>query len=300
MLITGIIILCIVSFAIMRLIINSRENKKTEQITQRNPLTELAEREATREEEMYSDIEVERMVLKAAFANTVEQFKKPDPEKLSVCLDACLATCTLSIEINDGIAELVAAYDILDEEADIKIPAEFEGDNYFEIRYPGINNLQSCFSDFMRILNMNEDMIVEYSYLYQENPSDFFENPETKEGFWQNMSMAEAIDNIKSLLQNPHTEEFIEIQSNGIGCQITLDASESDKPIVVATYVLYDEQQEQNIPAFLKETEDGGLYKLAYYWNGGEEKLVSQLLEIFGLNLDDNISYHLWDGKTFA
>ena len=300
MLITGIIVLCIVSFAIMRLIINSRENKKTEQITQRNPLTELAEREATREEEMYSDIEVERMVLKAAFANTVEQFKKPDPEKLSVCLDACLATCTLTIEINDGIAELVAAYDILDEEADIKIPAEFEGDNYFEIRYPGINNLQSCFSDFMRILNMNEDMIVEYSYLYQEKVSDFFENPETKDGFWQNMSIAEAINNIKSSLQNPQTEEFVEIQSNGIGCQITLDASESDKPIVVATYVLYDEQQEQNIPAFLKETEDGGLYKLAYYWNGGEEKLVSQLLEIYRLSLDDNISYHLWDGKTFA
>lgn len=75
MLITGIVILCIASFAIMRLIISSRENKKTGQITQRNPLTELAEREAVQEEEMYSDIEVERMALKTAFANTVELFK---------------------------------------------------------------------------------------------------------------------------------------------------------------------------------------------------------------------------------
>lgn len=300
MLFTGILFLCIASFAILRLVINSREDKKKEQITQRNPLTELAEREATQEEEIYSDIEVERIVLKEAFANTIEQFKKSDAEQLSVCLDAYLATCTLTIEKIDGITELVASYDILDEEADIKIPTEFEGDNYFEIRYPGIYNLQSCFSDFMRILNMNEDMIIEYSYEYHNQTSDLFDNPETKDGFWQNMSLAEAINNIKSLLKNPHTEEFIEIKSNTVGCQITLDGSELNKLIIVATYVLYDEQQEQNIPEYLKETEDGGLYKLAYYWDDGEEKLVSQLLEIFELNLDDNISYHLWDGKTYA
>ena len=112
----------------------------------------------------------------------------------------------------------------------------------------------------------------------------------------ERMTLREALSKVDEAFQDMGTFDIVELQTPRADCQFTSDHV-APSPTMVVTYVFKRNPEEMNLPAFVFQNRDGTLYPVSYGWPVQRDLLVSQLMEVMGLSLEDTVTYIFWPAE---
>lgn len=126
-------------------------------------------------------------------------------------------------------------------------------------------------------------------------------SPEDEEDFspvigripYENVPLSEAIERAWRCFQDTNTTDYVELDTDDAGCQLTMDST-GESPTITATFIFKREDVAAKAPEYVRSRHEGGLYPIRYTFPDGWEQMVCQIMEVMKLSNTTKVRYHLW------